>query len=73
MAAKIFYRERRKIQKGEKSPRFTVAAVSGANLSFVAEHYRRSELEQIADEIDADLILLTTDKGSGKYKEPEAR
>ena len=48
MAGKIFYRERRKVDKGEEKPRFAVAAVYDMELQFVSEHFRKSELEEIA-------------------------
>ena len=32
MAGKIFYRERRKVGKDEKKPRFKMVAVSGVDL-----------------------------------------
>ncbi len=58
MPGKIFYRERRKILEGEKKPRFRVAAVFDCNLKIYAEHLRMSELEHIAEETGAELILL---------------
>jgi tRNA(Ile)-lysidine synthase TilS/MesJ len=69
MPGKIFYRERRQVEKGEEKARFTVAAVAGLDLDFIAEHFRRHELEQIADEIGAELILLEDVKKTRQYKE----
>ncbi len=62
MKGKIFYRERRKVEKGEEKPRFAVAAVFNMELAFVSEHFRKSELEQIAEATGAELILLANDK-----------
>jgi len=58
MAGKIFYRERRKVGEKEKKPRFKIVAVAGADLTIYAEHLRKQELEQIAESIGAELVLL---------------
>lgn len=58
--AKIFARERRKIEKGEKKPRFKVVAATG-DIKFFAEHARKRELEVIAAAVGADLVILPTD------------
>ncbi len=59
MAGKIFYRERRKVDKKEKKPRYKVTAWSGVDLNFSAEHFRKKELEQIAGAVGAELVLLS--------------
>lgn len=58
MAGKVFYRERKKVQDGAKTPRYRVVAVSGVDLKVFAEHLRKSELEHLAREVGADLIEL---------------
>lgn len=58
MAGTIFYRERRKVGEGEKKPRFALVAVAGVDLKVFAKHVRKSELEQIAKSVGADLIFL---------------
>ncbi len=58
MAGKIFYRERRKVQDGEKKPRYRVAAVSDCNLKIYTDHLRFSELKHLAEETGAELVLL---------------
>jgi len=58
MAGKIFYRERRKVEDGEKKPRYKVVAVADIQLKIYAEHLRKSELEHIAQELGADLVEL---------------
>jgi len=63
MAGKIFYRERRKVGKSEKTPRFHLIAVSGVDLKVFAEHFRKHELEQLAEETGAKLVML---KGGNK-------
>ncbi len=68
MGGKIFYRERTKVGKGEKKPRFRMVAVADMNIKIYVEHLRRSELEQIAESVGAELVLLKEDT-EGKYKE----
>ena len=67
MAGKIFYRERVKVGKGEKKPRFFLVGVADINLKIYAKHLRKNELEEIAGAIGAELILLKG--GEGKYEE----
>jgi hypothetical protein len=67
MAGKIFYRERGKVGKGEKKPRFRLVAVADMNMKIYGKHLRKSELEQIAETVGAELVLLKG--GEGKYKE----
>lgn len=66
MPGKIFYKERRKIEDGEKKPRFRVVAVAEVNLKIYSDHLRLSELEHIADETGSKLIHLR--KGIKKDK-----
>jgi len=58
MPGKIFYRERRKIGEGEKKPRFSLVAVSGIDLTVYSKHLRKKELDQIAAQVGAELVLL---------------
>jgi ABC-type branched-subunit amino acid transport system substrate-binding protein len=58
--SKIFARERRKIEKGEKKPRFRVVAATG-DIKFFAEHIRKRELDAIAQAIGAEVVYLPTD------------
>ena len=67
MPGKIFYRERGKVGKGEKKPRFRLVGVADVNLKIYGKHLRRSELEQIAGAVGAELVLLKG--GDGKYEE----
>lgn len=64
MTTKIFVRERRKIDKGEKKPRFRVVGVSGSGLRIYTDHMRKKELEMLAREAGADIIYL--DAGAGQ-------
>ena len=56
---KIFVRERRKVGEGEKKPRFSVVGVAGTDLKIFAKHVRKMEVEQIAKEIGAQVVILT--------------
>ncbi|MFZ0449613.1 MAG: hypothetical protein WAL98_10265 [Desulfatiglandaceae bacterium] len=62
MASKIFVRERRKVEKGEKKPRFRVLAVSGGDLKIYAHHIRKKELEQMAKAVGADVVYIEVEK-----------
>jgi hypothetical protein len=67
MAAKIFYRERQKIGKKEKKPRFKLVAIAGIDMKIYANHLRKKDLEDIAKAVGAELILLKGgDKGSNE-------
>lgn len=71
MPGKIFYRERRKIADGEKKPRFRIVGVSDCNLKVYLDHFRLSELEHLAEELNAELICLR--KGLGKDKKAKEK
>jgi hypothetical protein len=62
MAAKIFVRERRKVEKGEKKPRFRIVGVSGSDVKIYVKHARKQELEQLAKSAGAEVIYLKVDK-----------
>ncbi len=55
-------RERRKVQEGEKKPRFVVVGVAGMDLRLHAKHIRRMELEQMAAALGAEIIYLESGK-----------
>jgi hypothetical protein len=57
---------RRKVSDGEKKPRFRIAAVSDCNLKVYLDHFRMSELEHLAEEVQAELVCLR--KGGKKKK-----
>lgn len=62
MAGKIFIRERRKVGEKEKKPRFAIVATSGVDLKIKAMHIRKQEIEEIADLLDAEIIVLKSGK-----------
>ncbi|WP_243543916.1 hypothetical protein [Pseudodesulfovibrio tunisiensis] len=67
---KIFVRERRKVEKGEKRPRFRIVGVSGDDLKIYTKHARRVELIAIAEATGAEIVYLPADgKGQGGGKE----
>lgn len=59
---KIFVRERRRVTEGGKKPRFVVVGVAGTDLKIFAKHIRKMEIEQIAQLIGADLVILEAGK-----------
>jgi N-acetylmuramoyl-L-alanine amidase len=63
MSTKIFVRERRKIQKGEKKPRFRVVGVSGGDVKLYAGHIRKKELAQIKSATGAEIVWLDAGRG----------
>ncbi len=54
----IFVRERRKVEAGEKKPRFRVVGVHGKDLKLYVKHARKQELEQIAEKSGAEIVYL---------------
>jgi hypothetical protein len=65
MNSKIFVRERRKVEKGEKKPRFRVVGVSGGDLKLYVKHIRKKELEQIKSATGAEIVRLDAGQGTG--------
>jgi hypothetical protein len=66
MPGKIFYRARRKVEDGEKKPRWSIVAVADVKLKFHVKHVRKNELEQIASAVGAELIELVVDEQGHK-------
>jgi hypothetical protein len=63
MATKIFVRERRKVEKGEKKPRFRIVGVSGSDIKIYVKHIRKKELDQISSASGAEIVYLEAGKG----------
>jgi hypothetical protein len=64
---KIFVRERRKVDKGEKKPRFRFVGVSGGDIKIYVRHVRKKELDQLAASTGAEIVHLKAKKnGKGK-------
>jgi hypothetical protein len=62
MALKIFVRERRKIEKGEKKPRFRVLGVSGGDLKIYVKHIRKKELDELSKSVGAEIVYIEVEK-----------
>jgi hypothetical protein len=62
MSSKIFVRERRKVEEGEKRPRFKVLGVSGTDLKIYAKHMRKKELDQLAKAVGAEVVYMKIEK-----------
>ncbi len=62
MSSKIFVRERRKVEEGEKKPRFRVLGVSGTDLKIYAKHMRKKELDQLAEAVGAEVVYIKIEK-----------
>ena len=71
MPGKIFYRERRKVEEGEKKPRFKVVAVADVDLRFYVKHIRKQELEQLAVAVGAELIELKVEGVGHKFQDDD--
>jgi hypothetical protein len=66
MASQIFVRERRKVERGEKKPRFRVMGVSGGDLKIYVNHIRKRELEQLAEAVGADVVYIKAEQKEKK-------
>ena len=55
---KIYVRERLKVGKGVKQPRFRIVAVTGTDLRIRANHLRKTELERIAKDVGAEVVYF---------------
>ena len=55
---KIYVRERQKVGEGVAEPRFRIVAVTGGQLQIEAPHFRKLEIEQIAKDINAQVVYL---------------
>jgi phosphoenolpyruvate synthase/pyruvate phosphate dikinase len=58
----IFVRERRKVNEKEKKPRFAVVAVAGVDLKVKSMHVRKQEIEEIASQLEAEVVYLKSGK-----------
>ncbi|KUG21378.1 hypothetical protein ASZ90_008871 [hydrocarbon metagenome] len=60
---KIYARERLKVGTGVRQPRFRVVAVTGEkgddkHLKIEGVHFRKTELEQVAQDVGAEVVYL---------------
>ena len=63
---KVFVRERRRSEQGEKKPRYRVVGIAGGDLKIHAKRVRKCELDEIAQHTGAEIVYLARDgKGEG--------
>lgn len=62
--SKVFVRERRHVGKGAGMPRFAVVAVEGSDLTILAPHLRKVELETLAGSMNAEIVYLPRGESS---------
>jgi hypothetical protein len=55
---KIFVRERTRSKEGGRQPRYRVVATEGGDLHFHADHLRKTDIETIAKNLDAEIVQL---------------
>lgn len=60
---KIFVRERTRVVKGDRAPRFAVVGVQGGDVEIFQMHVRKSEIEAIAQAVGAEIVMLPRGKG----------
>ena len=70
--SKIFVRERRKAEKGEKKARFRVVGVSGNDLKIYAKRIRKVELELISKETGAQVVYLPRHGSGDQSGQPDS-
>lgn len=63
--AKIFVRERGNVREGDGQPRFAVVGVHDTDMKFFKTHLRKGELDEIAQAVGAELVMLA--RGSGDH------
>jgi hypothetical protein len=56
--SRIFVRERTRVGKGDKKPRFVLVATEGVDLDIFTMHVRKSELDALAAAIGAEVVIL---------------
>ena len=71
MPGKIFYRERRKVDEGERKPRYKVVAVADVDLKIYVKHIRKQELEQLAAQVGAELIELRVEGQGHRFEDDD--
>jgi hypothetical protein len=55
---KIYVRERQKVGEGVKSPKYRIIAVTGGEMQIEATHFRKFEIEQIAEDVGAEVVFM---------------
>jgi hypothetical protein len=65
---KIYVRERQKVGEGVRQPMFRILAITGGQAQIQAIHFRKFEIEQIAKDLDAEVIYLEPERSGEKKK-----
>jgi len=55
---KIYVRERQKVGEGVRQPKYRIVAVTGGQVQIQATHFRKLELEKIAEDVGAEIVWL---------------
>lgn len=55
---KIYVRERLKVREGVRQPMYRMVAVTGGQIQIELTHFRKFEIEQIAKDVDAEVVYL---------------
>jgi hypothetical protein len=63
---KLFVRERILVGEGTGVPRFAVVAALGTDLRVFARHFRKVELEKLAEETGAEIVYLPRGEHTGE-------
>ena len=66
--AKLFVRERRQAGEGTGQPRFRIVATAGTDVRVFVPHLRRVELDQLANEIGAEVVYLSRGEGAEEHQ-----
>jgi hypothetical protein len=70
---KIFVRERRRVRRGARRPRFAIVATQGTDLKVFQSHVRRAELEKIAADLGAEIVHLPRCEQAGEQEDDACR
>lgn len=71
--SKLFVRERRQIGMGAGMPRFVVVAALGTDLRIFVHHFRKAELEKLAQDAGLEIVYLPRGENAGEEEEGEQR
>ncbi len=71
--SRIFVRERTRVGKGDKKPRFVLVAAEGVDLDIFTLHVRKSELDALAAAIGAEVVILPRGEKMGQAEAQPSR
>ena len=70
---KIYVRERQKVGEGVRQPMFRILAVTGGQIQIEGTHFRKFEIEKIAEDLDAEVVYLEHEKEGPKRQTKQKR